>query len=240
MTVRPGRGPKESHLTTGLTSALTPLATVKDHLSANALTVTNSDENTGQLTYGRYAVTTQEGTAVAIEPYQQQPPVAPVVDLLPFNVMPLQTPAAVVPFSQQQLVQLDTGQWVLAKVPPAAPVIVHAAPTATERRGLSRSERRALIVVGSLCALTLSVGAATAMAGPYLADAAHLAIAGAILVGSGTAAWLALRLFAPSTGRAATGQDAPTVHITNNVTVNNDGFLTRGNATGIGRIDRIG
>jgi len=171
---------------------------------------------------------------MAIQPYEEQL-AAPVVESLPFNVMPHQAVPAVVPFAQQQLVQVD-GRWLLANVPPAPPVII-TAPT-TGRRGLSRNERAALIIVGSVCAVTLSVGAAIAMAGPYLAEVAHAAIGAAIFVGASTAAWFALRLVGPlnKASRSAAGEQHAPIHVTNHVTVHNEGFLTRGNATGVGRI----
>lgn len=182
---------------------------------------------------------------MAIQPYHEYLQPTPAGEDLPFNVVPFQAPQVVVqtvmpaavPFGQQQLVQLDTGQWVLAKVPAAPPVIVAAAPTAVERRGLSRTERAAVTLVSSFCAVVLSVGGAIAMAGPYLAVAAQAAIGAAIFLGAGTAAWLALRLLGPlgKTGGSDAAPAAP-VNVVNNITVRNEGFLTRGNATGVGRI----
>ncbi|WP_328745066.1 hypothetical protein OHT57_06440 [Streptomyces sp. NBC_00285] len=184
---------------------------------------------------------------MAIEPYQQTPATPaeaePLVNLNVITVQPQPT-ATVAPFSYQRLVQLDTGQWTLAYVSPAPPVIVAAAPTRTERRGLSRNERRAIGVTGSLSVLMLSAGGAIAMASPYLASVAHLAFATATLIGTGAAGWLALRVagltFAGSSGGGRRGEPTAPIKVTNNVTVNNGGFLARGNATGIGRIDRIG
>jgi hypothetical protein len=174
-----------------------------------------------------------------IEPYKEyQPrPGTPFAEDLPFNVVPFQAAPVVMPSYGQQLVQLDTGQWVLAKVPPAPPVIIAAAPTATERRGLSRTERAAVTIVSSFCAVVLSVGGAIAMAGPYLAVAAQAAIGAAIFLGAGTVAWLALRLLGPL-GKVSGSDAAPAapVNVVNNITVHNAGFLARGNATGVGRI----
>ncbi|MCX4784637.1 hypothetical protein [Streptomyces sp. NBC_01264] len=124
---------------------------------------------------------------------------------------------------RRALVQLDTGQWVLATVPAAPPVLVPAAPVATARRPLSGLERGAIITVSSLCALTLSAGGALAMAGPYLAAAASLAFGAAALLGTAAAAWAVLRftgaLSRPGAGTASSAPTAPTytTHVTNNV-----------------------
>lgn len=107
---------------------------------------------------------------------------------------------------RRALVQLDNGQWVVARVPPAPPVIVPAAPEAAARRPLTALERGAIVVVGSACALTLSTGAALAMAGPYLADLASVAFGTAAVLGTGIAGWFALRVtraLTRATGTAA-------------------------------------
>ncbi|WP_042422237.1 hypothetical protein [Streptacidiphilus anmyonensis] len=149
--------------------------------------------------------------------------------------------------STRALVQLDDGSWVIARVPPAPPVFLPAPPQAAARQPLSRTERAAMQVVGSTCALTLSIGGALAMAGPYLADLAELAFGIAAALGAGAGALLVLRIAGALGLRSpnATGADVATHTpsgpvVNNNVTVLNQGLFSRGNATGIGRVDRIG
>ncbi|MFD8147362.1 hypothetical protein [Streptomyces sp. NPDC059708] len=159
----------------------------------------------------------------------QHPPTAPAV----YQPQPLNTEhqalilPAPAPDTRRALVQLDTGQWVLATVPAAPPVLIPTAPqTSPPRRPLTAIERRAVVLVGSVCALTLSTGGALAMAGPAaLAAAASLAAGAAVLLGTAAAAWAVLRftgaLSRPTTDTAA--PSAPTApsyvtHVTNNVT----------------------
>ncbi|WP_432034445.1 hypothetical protein [Streptomyces antibioticus] len=145
--------------------------------------------------------------------YQPQPlHAAPVVH----QAHPL-VPAA---DPRRALVQLDTGQWVTAYVPPAPPLVVPAAPDATPRRPLSALERGAIVIVSSVCALTLSAGGALAMAGPYLAAAADFAFGTAAVLGTAVAAFLGLRLVgrsrsAETAGSAPAAAPAPvTVNVT--------------------------
>ncbi|MFF5783226.1 hypothetical protein ACFY7Y_40725 [Streptomyces virginiae] len=130
---------------------------------------------------------------------------------------------------RRALVRLESGEWVLATVPAAPPVLVAAAPTAPARRPLSGLERGAITIVGSVCALTLSVGGALAMAGPAaLAAAASLAVGAATLLGTTAAAWLALRFTGALSRPTAPGtasSSAPatttyTTNVTNHVTAN--------------------
>ncbi|MEF9908629.1 hypothetical protein ACQSMD_33385 [Streptomyces flavovirens] len=114
---------------------------------------------------------------------------------------------------RRALVQIEeTGAWVLARVPAAPPVLVPAAPDAAPRRPLSALERGAIVVVSSICALTLSVGGALAMAGPYLAGIASLLLGAAAVIGTTAAAWAGLRIFgglSGSTGTRASTAPAP-------------------------------
>ncbi|MEU9983579.1 hypothetical protein [Streptomyces sp. NPDC050856] len=92
------------------------------------------------------------------------------------------------------MVQVEGGQWVIAHVPAALPVIVPAAPKAAPRRPLSALERGAIVVVSSVCSLTLSVGGPLTMAGPYLADVATLMFSTAAVLGAGAQAWVGCRI----------------------------------------------
>ncbi|MER5555965.1 hypothetical protein ABT001_30575 [Streptomyces sp. NPDC002793] len=141
------------------------------------------------------------------------------------------------------LVQIEeTGAWVLARVPAAPPVLVPAAPDAAPRRPLSALERGAIVVVSSICALTLSVGGALAMAGPYLADVATLLLGTAAVIGAAAATWAGLRIFGGLSG--ATRDQATTAPAPSPVEVNITGhggpggrWGSRG-GTGV-RIDRL-
>ncbi|PBC72388.1 hypothetical protein BX261_7262 [Streptomyces sp. 2321.6] len=144
---------------------------------------------------------------------------------------------------RRALVQLEDGRWVVARVPPAPPVIVPAAPeAAAPRRPLSALERGAIIVVGGVCALTLSTGAALAMAGPYLADLASLAFGTAAVLGTGIAGWFALRIAGALTRATGTAAAATAPEPATPVVITGNGgqggrFGSRG-GTGV-RIDKL-
>ncbi|PWS48206.1 hypothetical protein DLE01_28150 [Streptomyces sp. FT05W] len=144
---------------------------------------------------------------------------------------------------RRALVQIeDTGEWVLARVPAAQPILVPAAPDAAPRRPLSALERGAIVVVSSVCALTLSVGGALAMAGPYLADVASLLLGTAAVIGATAAAWAGLRIFGGLSG--VTRDQATTAPAFSPVEVNITGHGGQGGrwgshgGTGI-RIDQL-
>ncbi|MFE9783657.1 hypothetical protein ACFYPA_36630 [Streptomyces sp. NPDC005775] len=144
---------------------------------------------------------------------------------------------------RRALVQIEgTGEWVLARVPAAPPVLVPVAPDAAPRRPLSALERGAIVVVSSICALTLSVGGALAMAGPYLADIASLLLGTAAVIGTAALGWAGLRVFGGPAG-AARGQDnatpaAPPVEV--NITGHGGQGGRWGSRGGTGvRIDRL-
>ncbi|MFD8415506.1 hypothetical protein ACFV2Q_27715 [Streptomyces sp. NPDC059650] len=176
--------------------------------------------------------------------YQQQPtPLVyrpqPLVDehqalVLPAPAMPTTDP-------RRALVQLDDGRWVTAYVPAPPPVLVPAAPeAAAPRRPLTTLERGAITVVGSLCALSLSIGGALAMAGPAaLAAAADLAFGAAALLGTTVAALFGVRALRPTS--ASTGT-TPATAAPVEVTITGHGgtggrFGSRG-GTGV-RINRL-
>ncbi|WP_331756699.1 hypothetical protein [Streptomyces sp. NBC_01568] len=147
----------------------------------------------------------------------------------------LPAPAAA---ERRALVQLETGQWVTALVPAAPPVIVPAAPEAAPaRRPLSGLERGAITIVGSVCALTLSVGGALAMAGPAaLAAAAQLAFGAAAFLGTTAAAWAVLRftgaLSRPTAGPTSSSNAPATSYVTTvNNTVTATGMFGRASQT---------
>ncbi|MFD5489482.1 hypothetical protein ACFWIV_28910 [Streptomyces virginiae] len=141
---------------------------------------------------------------------------------------------------RRALVQLDDGSWVAAYVPPAPPVLIPAAPEAGGRRGQTPFERAAVTVVGSLCALTLSVGVALNLAGPYLTAAADLAIGAAMLLGTSVAGFLGLRLLRPATTAGASAPTGAAAPVTVNVTGTGGQGGRWGSRGGVGvHIDRI-
>ncbi|GHA83136.1 hypothetical protein [Streptomyces chryseus] len=139
---------------------------------------------------------------------------------------------------RRALVRLESGEWVTALVPAAPPVLVPAAPVAAAaRRPLSGLERGAIIVVTSICALSLSIGGALSMAGPAsLAAAADLAVGAAVLLGTAVAGFLGLRfagaLSRPTSGTASSSAPAAptyTTNVTNNVS--STGWFSRATQT---------
>ncbi|MGA4803575.1 hypothetical protein [Streptomyces lavendulocolor] len=144
---------------------------------------------------------------------------------------------------RRALVQVEgTGEWVIAHVPAAPPVIVPAAPDAVPRRPLSTLERGAIVVVSSVCALTLSTGGALAMAGPYLADVATLMFSTAAVLGTGALAWAVCRI-AGGLSRATYDEVVPAaasapVEVTINGTGGQGGRFGSRGGTGV-RIDSL-
>ncbi|WP_329326686.1 hypothetical protein [Streptomyces sp. NBC_01689] len=148
-------------------------------------------------------ITEQLPTVVQAPTVYQPQHLAPAAYVHPAFPVPAADP-------RRALVQIeDTGEWVLARVPAAPPVLVPAAPDAAPRRPLSALERGAIIVVSSICAVTLSVGGALAMAGPYLADIASLLLGTAAVIGAATLGWAGLRIFGGTSSAHGQGTAAP-------------------------------